>query len=101
MDLSTRCPLPTPCPAVVDEARAHPTPARTVNSALHPGTPPVEVTTVIPAGMRWERITATVLALLFDLTQQAARFGCGTSPWVQLAVYDADGFASFTAGASA
>ncbi|MET9461950.1 hypothetical protein ABZY05_44165 [Streptomyces canus] len=45
-----------------------------------------------------DRITSAVLDLLFDLTQQAARFGSGTNPWPQLAVYDVDDFASFTAG---
>ncbi|MFF3406701.1 hypothetical protein ACFYW8_10875 [Streptomyces sp. NPDC002742] len=42
-----------------------------------------------------DRIEAAVLALLFDLTQQAARFGAGTNPWAQLAAYDVDDFALF------
>lgn len=43
------------------------------------------------------RITATVLSLLFDLAQQAARFNSGVNPWGQLTVYDAIDFAPFTA----
>jgi hypothetical protein len=39
---------------------------------------------------------ATVLSLLFDLAQQAARVGIGPDPWKQLAEYDADAFAAFT-----
>lgn len=46
-------------------------------------------------GDRWDRITATVLCLLFDMTQQVARFGAADDPWSQLAVYDVDGFAAF------
>ncbi|QIY76515.1 hypothetical protein HEP84_54545 [Streptomyces sp. RLB1-33] len=42
-------------------------------------------------------ITATVLSLLFDLSQQAARFNSGVNPWGQLAVYDDIDFALFTA----
>ncbi|MFM9493689.1 hypothetical protein ACKI1Q_08625 [Streptomyces galilaeus] len=45
---------------------------------------------------RMDRITSVVLGLLFDLSQQAARFGSGTNPWGQLAVYDVDDFALFT-----
>ncbi|MCX5233926.1 hypothetical protein OG824_01570 [Streptomyces prunicolor] len=47
---------------------------------------------------RMDRITAVVLNLLFDLTQQAARFSSGPQPWASLATYDADDFASFTTG---
>ncbi|WP_158711670.1 hypothetical protein [Streptomyces xylophagus] len=43
-----------------------------------------------------DRITVVVLHLLFDLTQQAARFCSGPQPWDSLADYDADEFASFT-----
>ncbi|MFD4560526.1 hypothetical protein ACFWP5_40480 [Streptomyces sp. NPDC058469] len=50
---------------------------------------------------RMERITAVMRDLLFDLTQQAARFGAGPQPWAALAVYDADEFASFTGGGEA
>ena len=38
----------------------------------------------------------TVLHLLFDLTQQSARFESVPDAWNQLAVYDTDGFAAFT-----
>ena len=48
-----------------------------------------------------ERIAAVVLNLLFDLTQQAARFSSGPRPWAALADYDADEFASFTRGGEA
>ncbi|MFJ4836326.1 hypothetical protein ACIP79_41515 [Streptomyces sp. NPDC088747] len=48
-----------------------------------------------------DRIASTVLCLLFELTQQSARFGSGTSPWAQLAVYDVDDFAPFTTGGPA
>ncbi|MET9411558.1 hypothetical protein ABZX90_38315 [Streptomyces sp. NPDC002935] len=48
-----------------------------------------------------DRIEVAVLALLFDLTQQAARFGAGTTPWAQLAAYDVDDFAPFAARGSA
>ncbi|MGW7046413.1 hypothetical protein ACWGDT_27745 [Streptomyces avermitilis] len=48
-----------------------------------------------------DRITSIVLCMLFDLAQQAARFGSGINPWGQLAVYDGDDFALFTAGGSA
>lgn len=47
--------------------------------------------------VRTNRITATVLSLLFDLAQQAARFNSGVNPWGQLAVYDDIDFAPFTA----
>ncbi|MET8029664.1 hypothetical protein [Streptomyces avermitilis] len=50
---------------------------------------------------RMDGITSVVLCLLFDLAQQAARFGSDISPWGQLAVYDGDDFALFTAGGSA
>ncbi|MFF3378131.1 hypothetical protein ACFYXF_34910 [Streptomyces sp. NPDC002680] len=50
---------------------------------------------------RADRITAVVLDLLFDLTQQAARFGSSTNPWAHLTTYDADAFASFTPGGRA
>ncbi|WP_329537643.1 hypothetical protein OG568_55805 (plasmid) [Streptomyces sp. NBC_01450] len=43
------------------------------------------------------RITATLLSLLFDLTQQAARFNSSVNPWGQLAVYDDIDFAPLTA----
>ncbi|MFK0111626.1 hypothetical protein [Streptomyces sp. NPDC091217] len=39
-----------------------------------------------------------VLDLLFELTQQATRFGAVADPWSLLAVYDVDGFAPFTMG---
>ncbi|MFJ6705664.1 MULTISPECIES: hypothetical protein [unclassified Streptomyces] len=57
-------------------------------------------TTVLPAIAEdsWDRITAIVLALLFDLTQQSARFGAAVDPWNQLWVYDVDGYAPFTTG---
>ncbi|MFJ9752597.1 hypothetical protein [Streptomyces chartreusis] len=45
-----------------------------------------------------DRIACVVLGLLFDLCQQAARFGSGTNPWEHLAVYDVDDFALFTRG---
>jgi hypothetical protein len=48
-----------------------------------------------------DHITAVVLDLLFDLTQQAARFDSGPQPWASLAAYDADDFASFTVGGGA
>ncbi|MEU9405138.1 hypothetical protein AB0E08_05425 [Streptomyces sp. NPDC048281] len=44
----------------------------------------------------WDHVTATVMGLLFELTQQIARFGAAADPWNQLAVYDVDGFAPFT-----
>ncbi|GAA5704811.1 MULTISPECIES: hypothetical protein [Streptomyces] len=47
-----------------------------------------------------DRITSVVLCLLFDLAQQAARFGSGINPWGQLAVYDGDDFSLFTAEGS-
>ena len=50
---------------------------------------------------RMERITTVVRDLLFDLTQQAARFSSGPQPWAALAAYDADEFASFTEGGEA
>ncbi|MGW3651059.1 hypothetical protein [Streptomyces sp. NPDC000878] len=75
---------------------------------------------------RMDRITDVVLDLLFDLTQQTARFvvgldpwrpltvhdpleltqaavrfGSATDPWASLAVYDADGFAPFIRGGQA
>ncbi|MEV1083507.1 hypothetical protein AB0I98_35715 [Streptomyces sp. NPDC050211] len=50
---------------------------------------------------RMDRTAATVLCLLFDLTQQAARFGSGMNPWGQLALYDAEDFAPFTTGGPA
>ncbi|MGW4982623.1 hypothetical protein [Streptomyces mirabilis] len=50
---------------------------------------------------RMDRMTAIALPLLFDLTQQAARFGSGIAPWGQLALYDVDDFAPFIAGGSA
>ncbi|MEU2587282.1 hypothetical protein ABZ612_31060 [Streptomyces avermitilis] len=49
---------------------------------------------------RMDRITSVVLCQLFDLAQQAARFGSGINPWGQLAAYDGDDFALFTAGGS-
>ncbi|MEV6483349.1 hypothetical protein [Streptomyces sp. NPDC051576] len=48
-----------------------------------------------------ERITAVVLDLLFDLAQQAARFGSCPQPWASPAAYDTDDFASFTTGGPA
>ncbi|WP_405969110.1 hypothetical protein OG496_00865 [Streptomyces sp. NBC_00988] len=48
-----------------------------------------------------DRITAVVLELLFDLTQQAARVSTGPQPWASLAAYDTDDFASFTGGGRA
>ncbi|MDH6499526.1 hypothetical protein M2156_005745 [Streptomyces sp. SAI-149] len=48
------------------------------------------------AGARWDRITDIVLDLLFELTQQVARFSVAADPWSQLAVYDVDDFAPFT-----
>ncbi|WP_185149015.1 hypothetical protein [Streptomyces sp. Ag109_O5-1] len=53
------------------------------------------VLTSLSEGSR-DHITAIVLGLLFDLTQQIARFGAAADPWNQLAVYDADAFAPFT-----
>ncbi|MFF7469907.1 hypothetical protein [Streptomyces sp. NPDC008092] len=50
---------------------------------------------------RWDRIADIVLGLLFELTQQAARFGAAANPWSQLAVYDVDDFAPFTTDAVA
>ena len=50
---------------------------------------------------RMERITEVVLNLLFELTQQAARFRSGPQPWAALTAYDADEFASFTKGGEA
>ncbi|MFM9760781.1 hypothetical protein [Streptomyces scabiei] len=72
---------------------------------------------------RMDRITDVVLDLLFELTQQTARFvvgldpwrsltvhdpyeltqhavrfGSAADPWASLAVYDADGFAPFMRG---
>ena len=47
---------------------------------------------------RMDRITALVWDLLFDLARQAARFGSCPQSWAPLAAYDADEFASFTAG---
>lgn len=44
-----------------------------------------------------DRITDVVLDLLFDLIQQAVRFGCRAGQWDLLAVYDADGYAAFIA----
>ncbi|MEU6230526.1 hypothetical protein [Streptomyces sp. NPDC047042] len=49
---------------------------------------------------RTDRITAVMLHLLFDLTQQTARFGSSSNPWAHLAAYDADHFAAFTVGGS-
>lgn len=46
---------------------------------------------------RMDRITDVVLDLLFDLIQQAVRFGCRAGQWDLLAVYDADGYAAFIA----
>lgn len=46
---------------------------------------------------RMDRLAAIVLPLLFELTQQAARFSSGVNPWGQLAVYDDIDFAPFTA----
>ncbi|MEU9270042.1 hypothetical protein AB0E04_31945 [Streptomyces sp. NPDC048251] len=87
-------------PIVLDGTRGHPNLARPINSIRRPAAPPVEKTTVLPspADVRWDRIAATVLALLFDLTQQAARFRSGIAPWGQLAVYDVDDFAPFMVG---
>lgn len=50
----------------------------------------------MPAVTRWDRITDVVLDLLFELTQQAVRFGAAADSWSQLAVYDVDDFAPFT-----
>lgn len=50
---------------------------------------------------RMDRITDVVLDLLFELTQQTARFAVGVDPWRSLAVYDADGFAPFMGGGRA
>ncbi|MFJ5645851.1 hypothetical protein [Streptomyces sp. NPDC093223] len=57
-------------------------------------------TTVLPAIAEdsWDRITAIVLARLFDLTQQSARFGAAVDPWNQLYRYDVEGYAPFTSG---
>ncbi|WP_217561572.1 hypothetical protein [Streptomyces sp. GbtcB6] len=87
---------------VLADTRGRPDLAKEVSSILHGATPPMEKTTALPfsADARWDRIAATVLLLLFDLTQQAARFGSGIAPWGQLAVYDVDDFAPFTAGGS-
>ncbi|MGW0822530.1 hypothetical protein [Streptomyces sp. NPDC002845] len=51
-------------------------------------------------GNRTDRITALVLSLLFDLTQQSARFSSGIAPWGQLSLYDTDDFAPFMAEGS-
>ncbi|MEV7393961.1 hypothetical protein [Streptomyces sp. NPDC091215] len=44
----------------------------------------------------WDHVNALMMGLLFDLTQQIARFGAAADPWNQLAVYDTDGYAPFT-----
>jgi hypothetical protein len=73
--------------AAFDGTHNHPGPEQAVTGALQSRPPSAD---------RWDRITATVLSLLFDLTQQAARFSSGSTPWGQLAVYDAEAFAPFT-----
>ncbi|MFF7171614.1 hypothetical protein [Streptomyces pseudovenezuelae] len=82
--------------------------------------------TELDGSNRMDRITDVVLDLLFDLTQQTARFvvgldpwrpltvhdpfeltqhavrfGSATDPWASLAVYDVDGFAPFIRGGQA
>jgi hypothetical protein len=82
--------------------------------------------TELDGSSRMDRITDVVLDLLFELTQQTARFGVGldpwrsltvhdpfeltqqairfgsaADPWASLAVYDADGFAPFIRGGQA
>ncbi|UUU31981.1 hypothetical protein JIX56_19880 [Streptomyces sp. CA-210063] len=81
--------------------------------------------TELDGSTRMDRITDVVLDLLFDLTQQTARFVVGpdpwrsltvhdpfeltqaipfgsvADPWASLAVYDADGFAPFIRGGQA
>ncbi|MDX3024960.1 hypothetical protein [Streptomyces acidiscabies] len=54
----------------------------------HTTVPDTSRTRLAPAH-RADRILTVVEGLLFDLAQQAARFGARTDPWAQLAVYEA------------
>ncbi|ELP61493.1 hypothetical protein PV735_31985 [Streptomyces turgidiscabies] len=47
---------------------------------------------------RADRIAGVILHLLFDLTQETARFGSSSNPWTHLAAYDTDAFAAFLPG---
>ncbi|MER7568921.1 hypothetical protein ABTZ93_39235 [Streptomyces sp. NPDC097941] len=92
---------------VPDESQHHPELAAQISTILPRVAPTVKETLYLPrpavleGPSQMDRITSAVLDILFDLTQQAARFGNGTNPWAQLAVYDVDDFASFTAGGPA
>ncbi|WP_405878568.1 hypothetical protein OG762_07870 [Streptomyces sp. NBC_01136] len=95
------------CFTVLDDTRGHPDLTEQIYGILHRVAPMVKETTRPAAAEapavdldcsgRMDRITAIVLCLLFDLTQQAARFNSGVNPWGQLAVYDDIDFALFTA----
>ncbi len=70
---------------VLDEIQRHPDLAEQTAQAVQRVAPTVK-----------EMTDHRALDLLFELTQQAARFRSGTDPWASLAMYDADGFAAFT-----
>ncbi|MCX5261789.1 hypothetical protein OOK27_48010 [Streptomyces canus] len=87
---------------VPDESQRHPELVAQLSTILPRVAPTVKESIHLPppavleGPSRMDRITSVVLDILFDLTQQAARFGSATNPWAQLAVYDVDDFASFT-----
>jgi hypothetical protein len=103
---------------VLDETQRHPDLAKQIGWILHRVAPTVKEITTLPlpeearsrllprpaelsGPSRMDRINSVVLHLLFELTQQAARFGATTGPWGQLAVYDVDDFAPFTSRGAA
>lgn len=88
--------------ARLDDTRGHPDPAKQINPILHRVAPTAgETTDLRHADACWDRITAIVLCLLFEMTQQAARFGSGINPWGHLAAYDAEAFTPFSVGGPA
>ncbi|MFE1841674.1 hypothetical protein [Streptomyces sviceus] len=92
---------------VPHENQRHPDLAAQLSTIPPRAAPTVKETIYLPrpavleGPSRMDRITSAVLHLLFDLTQQAARFGAATNPWAQLGVYDIDDFSAFTAGGPA
>ncbi|MGW0332267.1 hypothetical protein ACWD0J_10420 [Streptomyces sp. NPDC003011] len=96
-----------PCFTALEEAQRHPCLAEKISPILRRAAPAVKETispprpAVLVGTSPMDRTTNTVLDLLFEPTQQAARFSSGTKPRAPLAAYDIDDFALFTAGGAA